>query len=70
MLTKGDLKHLGEAIKSETEPRFSKIDRSLRTIHKSIKNLTDFVKFFDREHQDTRKKVDRIKDYLKLPKIS
>lgn len=55
------------------DERFNSLEKSLKKalnqINRSIKNLTEHIKFFDADHQKTKIRTKRIEDHLKLPQI-
>lgn len=55
------------------DDRFNSLEKSLKKvlnqINRSIKNLTEHIKFFDADHQKTKIRTKRIEDHLKLPQI-
>lgn len=69
MLDNNDIKKVEEAIENKTEPRFKSIDKTLKSIKKDIKTIMQFIKFYDSDHQLTKRKVQRIETHLKLPPV-
>lgn len=72
MITKNDLILIKEALNPQFEnidKQFESVNKQLKSIKKDTKNLDAFDRHFDREHQKSRKRLDRIEDQLNLPPI-
>lgn len=79
MITKNDLILIKEALNPQFEnidkqfesvnKQFESVNKQLKSIKKDTKNLDAFDRHFDREHQKSRRRLDRIEDKLNLPPI-
>lgn len=65
MLDKDDHQIIEQIIDKKLKP----IHIDIKSIHKDIRSILKFVKFFDKIHQHTRRRVNRIEDHLKLPPL-
>lgn len=70
MLDNNDTKVIEQIVEKKTKPQFDSINKTLKAIQRDIKTIMQFIKFYDKDHQRTKTRVDRIDDILKLPPIN
>jgi len=69
MLTKSDLKNIGDIVQNEIQP----VRRDIKTLKTDVtkirKDMNMVLGYLDKEYIDLRKRVERIEEHLGLPSI-